>query len=63
MAGNSESILAIVLTDKEKLKSSGAPVFVAKNQEMMEELSIALSKVLDASAHKIDPDLMIIVKH
>lgn len=63
MAEKQNSIMAIVSCNRERVHGGGAPVFIADNQEMLEKVSQTLSKVLDASAHKIDSELMIIVKH
>jgi len=63
MADHQNGILAIVSSNKERIHGGGAPVFIADNQEVLEEVSNTLSNILDASAHRIDSELMIIVKH
>lgn len=57
------AILAVITTDKQKLAGGGVPVFVVDDQERLHEVSASLSNILDASAHEIHSDVMIIVKH
>lgn len=60
MAENPD-IKAIVTTDKNLIMNSGAPVFLSKNQEELQELSKSLERILDASSHEINNETVIIV--
>lgn len=56
-------IIAIITTKKEKIMPGGAPVFITDSEESLQKVSSTLEKTLDASAHEVDPDTMIIVAH
>ncbi len=56
-------IIAIITTKTENVQAGGAPVFVVKDSEGLQQTSFTLEKILDASAHEVDPDTMIIVAH
>lgn len=56
-------IIAIVTTNQENLKGGGAPVFITKDGKTLQEMSSSLEKILDASAHEISGETMIIVAH
>lgn len=55
------SIIAIVTTNKELISGGGVPVFITKENNF-QEVSMNLSKIMDASTHEIDAEIMIIVK-
>ncbi|MBB6444544.1 capping complex subunit for YIEGIA [Bacillus benzoevorans] len=56
-------IIAIITTNKENIMPGGAPVFITENRESLQTTSSTLEKTLDASAHEVDADTMIIVAH
>lgn len=56
-------IIAIITTKQENLKGGGVPVFITKDSQSLQETSSSLEKILDASAHEIDVETMIIVAH
>lgn len=56
------SIIAIVTTNKEMIGGGGVPVFIT-SENSFQEVSMRLSKIMDASTHEIDAEIMIIVKH
>lgn len=58
---NSTRIVAVVTTKGESLKGGGAPIFIVTNKEELQKISNTLEKTLDASAHEVDADTMIIV--
>jgi len=58
-----ESILAIVTLDKDKVLAGGAPVFLAKDEDEQQQLSLYLSRILKGMAHDLENGVMIIVKH
>lgn len=55
------AIIAVVTTKPDHTKSGGAPVFIADHEEDLQNISKSLEKILDASAHEINPYTMIIV--
>lgn len=57
------NILAIITTKQEGLKGGGVPIFISKDRDELQQTSSRLEKILDASAHEIDQNTMIIVAH
>jgi carbamate kinase len=57
------TIIAIITTKQENLSGGGVPVFITKSKEALQKVSGTLEKTLDASAHEVDEDTMIIVAH
>jgi len=60
--GNDVKIVAIVTTQKERV-AGGAPIFVAGDQEELQQTAFLLEKVLDAMAHQLNEQTLIIVRH
>jgi len=56
-------IIAIVTTQKESIAGGGVPIFITSNHKQLQEMSFSLEKVLDASAHEVDEQTMILVAH
>lgn len=63
MEEQSTQIIAIITTVRENFIGGGVPIFVAKSREGLQTISSTLGKTLDASAHEVDQETMIIVKH
>lgn len=63
MGGNQASIVAIITTKRDYVQGGGAPVFITENQETLQKLSMSIENIMDASAHELDPETMIIVIH
>ena len=61
--GQPTKIIAVITTKKENVMPGGAPVFMTESRESLQKVSFSLSKTLDASAHEVDLDTMIIVAH
>ncbi|MEH7179774.1 capping complex subunit for YIEGIA [Neobacillus vireti] len=61
--GQPTKILAVITTKKENIMPGGAPVFITENRETLQKMGFSLSKTLNASAHEVDLDTMIIVAH
>lgn len=57
-----KTILAVVTTNRD-LVAGGAPVFYASNPQELQQLSFTLEKILDAMAHTLSDEVMILVKH
>lgn len=60
---DSSQIIAIVTMEQESLQGGGVPVFVTKSTEALQTISSILENTLGASAHELDQQTMIIVKH
>ncbi|EKN70156.1 hypothetical protein M670_04614 [Schinkia azotoformans MEV2011] len=56
-------IIAIITTKPENVLAGGAPIFITKDAESLQNTSSMLEKTLDASAHEVNEDTMIIVAH
>lgn len=54
-------ILAIVTDDP--AKASGAPTFVAREEERRQYLATVLSRILQGQAHDLGEGILIVVKH
>lgn len=55
-------IVAVVTTQREKV-GGGAPIFYVGSSEELEKWSFSLEKIMNANAHELSKDTMIIVKH
>ncbi|MTI95671.1 MAG: hypothetical protein FH749_09295 [Firmicutes bacterium] len=61
-----KAILATVVLEssKDKVASPGlGPVFVAENKEEQQKISMYLSRIMEAVAHDLENDVMVVVKH
>lgn len=57
-------ILAVISMFPDKVGGGGgAPIFLAKNEEELEELAFLLEKIMDAMSHDLKNGTKIIVKH
>ena len=61
--GQPTKIMAIITTKKENDMPGGAPVFMTESRESLQKVGFSLSKALDAAAHEVDLDTMIIAAH
>ncbi len=55
-------ILAVITTQKENI-AGGAPIFVVNTPEELQQTAFTLEKILDAMAHEVNPQTLIIVRH
>ena len=55
------AIVAIVTTNPKNLTGGGTPVFIVTNGEVLQKTSLTLEKIMDASAHEINSETIIIV--
>jgi hypothetical protein len=58
----SKKILAVITTRKEKI-AGGAPIFFADSREQLQQTAVTLEKILDAMAHELDAETLIVVRH
>lgn len=61
MEKQQSKIVAIITMTPEKVQGGGAPVFVVTDQKELQGTSMTLEKIMDASAHEVDVDTLIIV--
>ncbi|WP_232696303.1 capping complex subunit for YIEGIA [Brevibacillus daliensis] len=57
-----KEISAIITTRREDV-SGGTPVFVAKDEQEMQDIAFLLEKILDGMVHEIAPRILVIVRH
>ncbi|MFD0586885.1 hypothetical protein ACFQZE_02630 [Paenibacillus sp. GCM10027627] len=56
------TIVAVVSIHPDEV-TGGAPIFIAKNETKLEEISFLLEKIMDASAHDLKNGTIVIVSH
>lgn len=57
-----DGILAVITMDANKI-AGGAPIFIVGGKEELNRIAFRLEKIMDAMAHELKEDTMIIVKH
>jgi len=57
------TMMAVITNKPENIQGGGMPVFITDDVASLQEVSSSLEKILDASAHEIDANTMIIVSH
>lgn len=55
--------IVAVITTKPSRATGGAPVLVAKSRDEMAHMANHLENILDAMAHELADDVMVLVKH
>lgn len=58
-----KEIVAIVTLDPKSIISSGIPVFLAKDNEQLERISLLISRVTNTVAHDLENGVWILVRH
>ncbi|MBE3554417.1 MAG: hypothetical protein IMW85_05385 [Thermicanus sp.] len=56
------AIKAIVTLSGDQV-AGGAPIFIVKDKEELQRTAFLLEKIIDAMAHKLNDETMILVKH
>ena len=54
-------IVAVITTKPENMAGGGAPLFIVENPEALQTTSMTLEKIMDAAAHEINKETIIIV--
>ncbi|MRH42389.1 hypothetical protein GH741_06795 [Aquibacillus halophilus] len=57
-----KAVLSVITINKEKI-SGGAPIFICKTKEEMDNVAANLEAILDGISHALSDELYIIVKH
>lgn len=55
------SKIVAVVSLRRELVGGGAPIFIAPDEGKLEEWSFLLEKIMDASAHQLNDETMILV--
>lgn len=61
--GFREAILAIITTDESKVMGGSVPVFLARDEEEKEKISLMLAKVTSGIIHDLRNGCYVIVRH
>lgn len=61
MENQHAEIVAVITMKPDTIEGGGAPVFIVKDNKELQKVSMTLEKIMDASAHEIDSDTLIIV--
>lgn len=62
--GLNDFIIAVVTANKDSVSpGSMAPVFYAKDEQHLKDLSLKISKTVRGMIHEVDKDTYIIIKH
>lgn len=54
-------IVAVITTKPENMAGGGAPLFIVDNPDALQKTSMTLEKIMDAAAHEINKETIIIV--
>lgn len=57
-----KSIVAVITTQPSRA-TGGVPVLVAKSRDEMAHMASLLENILDAMAHELAEDVMVLVRH
>jgi hypothetical protein len=58
---NHHAEIVAVITMKPETIQGGAPIFIVKDKKDLQKISMTLEKILNASAHEIEENTLIIV--
>ncbi|PID14070.1 hypothetical protein CSV63_14275 [Sporosarcina sp. P34] len=61
MENQHAEIVAVITMKPETVQGGGAPVFVVVDEMELQETSMTIEKIMDASAHEINKETRIIV--
>ncbi|MFJ7935951.1 capping complex subunit for YIEGIA [Sporosarcina sp. NPDC096371] len=61
MGNQHAEIVAVVTMKPETIQGGGVPVFIAENKKHLQKTSLLLEKIMDAAAHEIEEETIIIV--
>lgn len=54
-------IVAVITTNQGNIKGGGAPFFITSDRDALQKASLTLEKIMDASAHEVNEDTIVIV--
>lgn len=54
-------IVAVITTNPKNMTGGGAPLFIVENPDALQKTSMTLEKIMDASAHEVNKETIIIV--
>ncbi|KXH81745.1 hypothetical protein [Sporosarcina sp. HYO08] len=55
------TIAAVITMSPDQVMGGGAPIFVVENHKELQMVSMTLEKIMDASAHEITKETLVIV--
>ena len=54
-------IVAVITMKPEVIQGGGAPVFIVQDKKHLQKVSLTLEKIMDAAAHEIEEETIVIV--
>ena len=61
MGNRHAEIVAVITVKPETIQAGGAPVFIVKDIKHLQKMSLTLEKIMDAAAHEIEEETIVIV--
>ncbi|TCO67878.1 capping complex subunit for YIEGIA [Marinisporobacter balticus] len=61
--GITESIIAIITTDRSMISTTTVPIFYAKSEDEKEKLSLLVAKITKGMVHDLENGSYVIVRH
>lgn len=61
MSNEHATIVAVVSTKATSIQAGGAPVFIVSDTKELQKMSMSLEKILDAAAHTLNDQTIILV--
>ena len=56
-------LIAIVTTNSDAVRCGAAPVFIAKDEEELERLSLLMSRMFQAAIHDLENGIYLLYRH
>lgn len=61
MSNQHAEIVAIITMKPEFFQGGGAPIFIVQDKKHLQMVSLTLEKIMDAAAHEVEEQTIIIV--
>ncbi len=61
MGNQHAEIVAVITMNPKAIQAGGASVFIAEDKKDLQKISLTLEKIMDAAAHEVKEDTIIIV--
>ena len=61
MGNQHAEIVAVITVKPETIQAGGAPVFIVKDIKHLQKMSLTLEKIMDAAAHEVEEETIILV--
>lgn len=61
MSNEHATIVAVVSLEPNRIQAGGAPAFIVSDTKELQKISMSLEKILDAAAHTLNEQTIILV--